>query len=218
VTGIAAFETALAAQGLGLAGHLPVIDSDPVPEGCHSIALISPDEPGFWQVARSAPELSDGAPDPLDRLSKRLIRPIADAFGGTAIFPSDGPPYAPFVGWALRSQKAWSAPMGMLVGKHAGLWVSFRGAVALPWSVSPPVERPSPCSKCPPQPCLSTCPVDAWSAETGYDLDACHAFLDTEAGEDCMINGCAARRACPISQRVTRLPEQSEFHMRAFHP
>lgn len=218
MTGIAAFEAALAARGLELAGHLPAIDSDALPDSCQSIALIAPNEPGFWKVARTSRELADGDPDPLDRLSKRLIRPIAEAFGGTAIFPSDGPPYAPFVNWALRSGQAWSAPMGMLVGQNAGLWVSFRGAVALPWAAEPPERRASPCIDCVPQPCLNTCPVDAWSAETGYDLGACHGFLDTKAGQDCMTNGCAARRACPLSQRVPRLPEQSEFHMRAFHP
>jgi len=59
----------------------------------------------------------------------------------------------------------------------------------------------------------------AWYAftEAGYDVPACHAFLDTSAGQDCLTTGCAVRRACPVSQSYGRVPEQSAYHMRQFH-
>ena len=82
---------------------------------------------------------------------------------------------------------------------------------------APPLPA-KPCDTCAAKPCLTACPVNALSAETGYDLAACHSFLDTEAGQDCMSRGCKARRACPVSQSYARLPEQSAFHMRSFHP
>ncbi|MBL4766963.1 MAG: ferredoxin, partial [Rhodobacteraceae bacterium] len=73
------------------------------------------------------------------------------------------------------------------------------------------------CQSCHLHPCTTACPVDALSATHSYDIDACHAYLNTEAGQDCMTNGCAARRACPVSQRAGRVPEQSNLHMKAFH-
>jgi hypothetical protein len=33
-----------------------------------------------------------------------------------------------------------------------------------------------------------------------------------------MTQGCAARRAGAVSRRYGRLPEQSAYHMRLFHP
>ena len=78
----------------------------------------------------------------------------------------------------------------------------------------PPV--PKPCDVCLGKPCLTACPVGALDGQ-GYDLAACHRFLDTDAGCDCMAMGCAVRRACPISQRFARNPAQSAYHMTAFH-
>jgi hypothetical protein len=80
-----------------------------------------------------------------------------------------------------------------------------------------PETGESPCATCPDQPCRSACPVAALSPER-YDTATCHGFLETAPGKDCMTQGCAARRACPVSASYGRLPEQSHFHMKAFHP
>ncbi|MDQ2092359.1 ferredoxin [Marimonas arenosa] len=181
-----------------------------------TIVLLGPHEPGFWAHFTAQPEYRDGRPDPLDRWSKRAIGGLAADWNGTAIFPSDGPPYAPFQDWALRSGQAWTSPVGMLVQAQAGLMVSFRGAVRLAGRRLPlPAAKPDPCRTCPDKPCLSACPVGALGPGP-YRVDACRAHLETAEGRDCRAQGCAVRRACPVSRSYGRLPEQSAFHMRAF--
>jgi epoxyqueuosine reductase len=103
----------------------------------------------------------------------------------------------------------------LLVHSGQGLMVSFRGALALREAVEvpPPVARP--CDICA-APCLTACPAGALTG-AGYDLPACHGFLDRPEGQDCLTGGCAVRRACPVSQSYARLPEQSGYHMRQFH-
>ena len=184
-------------------------------DGDVHIALLGPHEPGFWTAFRDSAEASDGQPDPMDRWSKRVIGVLAARWGGTAVFPSDGPPYPPFIAWALASGSVWQSPVGLLVHARQGLWTSFRGAVRLDHAPALPASL-NPCLTCADQPCRTACPVDALLLQS-YDTDACHSFLDTANGADCMNLGCAARRACPVSANFARTAEQSNFHMRAFH-
>ncbi|QIE46668.1 ferredoxin [Pseudohalocynthiibacter aestuariivivens] len=183
-----------------------------------TLILLGPGT-GFWPHFRTSSEMQDGAPHPVDRWSTRVLGALADTLNAEAIFPFGGPPYQPFLRWAMATGRAWQSPAGMLVHDEAGLMVSYRGA--LRWdakiALSAPPDAP-PCVTCDGQPCMTACPVDALSAETGYDVAACHAYLDTEAGQDCMTQGCRARRACPVSQRFDRAPEQSALHMQSFHP
>ena len=177
-----------------------------------------PDDPGFWATFTASPEYADGAPDPLDRWSKRVIGALADAWGGVAMFPSDGPPYPPFIAWALASGDVWTSPVGLLVHHRQGLWLSFRGAVRVPVRLPLPLgPAQSPCESCADQPCRTACPAGALTPG-GYDTAACHAWLDTAEGRDCLTRGCVVRRACPVSARFGRSEDQSGFHMRAFHP
>lgn len=187
-----------------------------VQEGDQTVLLLGPHEPGFWAAFSSSAEYLDGASDPLDRWSKRLIGALAKAWGGTALFPSDGPPYPPFFAWAQDSGRAWQSPVTLLVHDRAGLWVSFRGAVRLPYPLPPTPEHSRPCDACA-KPCEAACPVGALSMG-GYDVARCHDYLDTEAGQSCLRGGCAVRVVCPLSQNYGRLSEQSYFHMKAFHP
>lgn len=182
------------------------------------LVLLGPGT-GFWPAFSASAEYADGAPDPLDRWSKRVIGGLAAAWGGVAVFPSDGPPYPPFIAWALATGRIFSAPVGLLCHSDQGLWCSFRGAVRLARAVPGGLEAPSPdpCAACPGQPCRGACPAGALDPG-GYDTAACHAWLDTPAGADCMTRGCAVRRACPVGARFGRSDDQSGFHMRAFHP
>jgi hypothetical protein len=93
----------------------------------------------------------------------------------------------------------------------AGLWISYRGGILLE-EEAPAKASQRPCDACP-APCLSACPVGALGPH-GYDVLACHAFLDT--GPEC-LRGCRVRRTCPVGAG-RRDPEQSAFHMKAFHP
>jgi len=199
-----ALDDTLAPHGLGVMG----VTEDKILVGA---------SPQMWPVFTQSVEFQDGQKDPLDRWSKRIIGGIAASHGWTTAYPSDGPPYAPFIAWALATGRFWQSPSGMLVHDVAGLMISIRGAL-LTDSQRTDSTTLNPCIPCENSPCAATCPVDALSAERGYDVPACHAYLNTEPGRDCLENGCKARRACPISHRFGRDPEQSAFHMKAFHP
>ena len=183
-------------------------------KGADTVLLLGPLEPEFWAAFSASAEAQDGNEDPLDRWSKRIIAEIADQFDGTAQFPSDGPPYPPFISWAIESGASWASPIGMLVHHKAGLFASYRGALRINAHLTLPQPREKPCITCA-KPCETACPVKALSA-TGYDVDACKAHITGPDSKSCRPQGCAARRACPVSQSYPRLPEQSAFHMRAF--
>jgi hypothetical protein len=211
-----ALRVAAHARQLDIFGILAPDRSDPVPPKTGTIILLGPKEPGFWRHLTAQPEWSNGRADPVDRWSERAVKVLAEQFDGAALFPF-GQPHAPFLDWALRSGRVWSSPVTMLVHDTAGLFLSFRGALAIPERLTPPLRRPSPCDNCAAQPCRSACPVGALGPEGRYDLQACHGHLSAQEGRACMDLGCAARRACPISKSYGRLAEQSAYHMRAFH-
>jgi hypothetical protein len=210
-----------ALQAQARARHLTILGGfHPEPEdsdlrGAGTLLLLGPDEPVFWAAFTHSPEYKDAAPDPMDRWSARVIGDWARTIRARALFPSDGPPYLPFFGWATRTDRIHVSPIRLLVHDTAGLFVSFRGALALPEQIDLPAAPSAPCLSCTDQPCRTTCPVDAFDG-TGYDVAACKSFLGEPAGRDCMTLGCAARRSCPVSQAYPRLPEQSAFHMTAF--
>lgn len=206
---------ALASQErLTVFGAFSARPEDGIGEG--TLALLGPAEPGFWAHFTASAEFSDGAPDPLDRWSTRVIGALAEAVRGTALFPF-GAPSRPFIAWALRSVRAWQSPVVMLVHDTAGLMVSYRGAILLPGALPDSPAKTIPCETCADRPCLTACPTRALT-EGSYDIDACHAFLDRPDGATCMSGGCLVRRACPLSQSYGRSERQSAFHMERFHP
>lgn len=218
MTTLAAIAARAAADHLAPIGAFHTCQGDGLPEGIKTLVLLGPDEPGFWACLTASAEWRDGAPDPVDRWSARVIGGLAEIFGGKPFFPFGGAPYYPFYQWALRSGRAWASPVTLLVHERAGLMVSYRGAIGLPELIDvPPAPAASPCDGCAGRPCLAACPPAALTAK-GYDVAACHAFLDQPAGGDCLSFGCAVRRACPLSQAYGRLAEQSAYHMRLFHP
>jgi len=174
--------------------------------------------PGFWPIFTSSPEYHDQRPDPVDRWSKRVIGALARDTGANDSYPSDGPPYAPFIAWALATGRFFNSPVGMMVHDRVGMMISIRGALSLDAVLAiPETAAPSPCAACP-APCATACPVGALSADAPYDVPRCHDFLSRAGAESCMMQGCIARRACPLSQGAGRQDAQSELHMRSFHP
>lgn len=211
---LAALQARLAPHHLEILGTFPPKPEDNMPDWVKSVALLGLTEPGFWPHFTAEPEWQDGQADPMDRWSRRVIGQLACDMGTKAWFPFGGPPYHPFYQWALRTGRVWESPVRLLVHSDQGLLVSFRGALALRHDIQLP-KAEHPCQTCP-RPCLTACPAKAMSAQ-GYDVPACHSFLDGKAGQECLSAGCIARRACPVSQGYARLPEQSAYHMGRFH-
>lgn len=204
---------AAGARGLGVLGGFHPEAGDGAPATCATLLLLGPGA-DFWPLFSTSPEFSDAGPDPLDRWSIREIGALAVSLGAQPLFPFGGPPYAPFIAWAKRSGLAWGSPVGMLVHATAGLFISYRGALALRDRIDLPPALPRPCATCA-APCLTACPVSALTS-AGYDLPRCHAYLDTKAGAECLTRGCAVRRACPVGA-MARTEAQSAFHMATFH-
>ena len=170
--------------------------------------------PSMWDAFAATDRQDD---HPLEAWSRAVLEPIAASFGGMVVYPFGGPPYQPFMRWAQRAGPIHPSKIGMLIHPDFGLWHAYRGAVLLPDRLELPArdERPRPCDSCPDKPCLTACPVNAFSAE-GYDVPGCVAFVDDEPNNDCASHGCAARRACPVGRDVVYAPDQAAFHMAAF--
>ena len=217
-----AIETMAAAAGLQLRGAFVCEAADGVPpqaEGreSRSLVLLGNLGRGLWPAFAASPEAADGLPDPMNRWSARVIGALAARLGGLALFPFGGPPYHPFLRWAQRAEALSPSPIGMLIHPIYGLWHAYRGAIALDWALSlaPRPAVTSPCESCADKPCLTACPVDAFTA-SGYDVPACVTHLQAPAGRDCFTGGCLARRACPVGREYLYNSHQAAFHMRAF--
>jgi hypothetical protein len=209
-------------HGLLLRGGFHCLAGDSIPDlpgerPAATLVLLGNAGSSLWAAFSSGPERLDGAPDPLDRWSARVIGALATQLGAAAIFPFGGPPYHPFQRWALRAEPVAPSPIGMLIHPVYGLWHAYRGALAFAETLTLPPrdEAPAPCESCREKPCLSSCPVDAFGA-SGYGVGDCVNHIVTQAGQDCMTLSCRARRACPVGREYLYQAEQAGFHMEAF--
>lgn len=201
----------LSEYGLKVSGIVPIEANDGLPEW-GSLLLISPIDGAFWRIFQASPEFADNHSDPVDRWSQRIISQIADQIGGQAIFPFQGPPFYPFYDWAVRSGRATTSPINLLCHDETGLFVSYRGAIAVP-EQHLAAPQTSPCRTCA-APCKTACPVDAFATGV-YDVDRCKTYLRQPDGQDCMKNGCRARRACPVGAAL-RPTDMSAYFMTEF--
>jgi len=216
---LAAVEQALGEHGLVSRGAFHPDSHDQVPDtagGAVVATLIMAGNvgPSMWRSFSR----SQRAPDhPLDHWSRGVLEQVAAQFGGVAFHPSDGPPWLPFQRWAQKADTVWPSPLGILVHPEHGLWHAYRGAIGLPVRLDLPArqERQRPCDTCADWPCMTTCPVGAFT-DAHYDVPACVDYLESPDGADCLDNGCAARRACPVGREFIYEPAHAAFHMAAF--
>ena len=174
-----------------------------------------------WSTFAASSEGNDGAPDPLDRWSQRVVGDLAAQLDATAFFPFGGAPRVPFQRWAQRAESLHHSPLGILIHPRWGLWHSYRGALAFVerYEIPPATPEASPCDSCVAKPCLTACPVGAFSGtptEQRLDTVKCGAYLEQSAGLNCRTRGCFARRACPVGAAFTYTPAQAKFHMNNF--
>ncbi len=228
-TSRAALESALAPQGLRLRGGWLPTRRDRVPmlpggRGAAVVWMVGQVGSESWSAFKASPCFSDGQANPLDRWSQAIGDGLAAQHGGIALYPFGGPPWHPFQQWAARAEPLQTSPVMLQLHPKFGLWHAYRFALALPTLTAqdaaalhatpgpPPVDI---CRTCDGQPCLSACPVDAFTTSV-YRVDVCTVHLHRPEGQDCMQQGCQARLACPVGADHRYGGEQAAFHMAAF--
>ncbi len=191
-----------------------------------SVVLVGAVGDSHWAAFSASPEYRDGAVDPLDRWSRRVVGAVAATWRARPLFPFEGPPFLPFQAWARRAEPVHASPLGLLVHPRYGLWHSYRAALlfARPLTGLPRREAAAnPCASCAGRPCLSGCPVDAFggggydsTCVAAYDTARCAGHLETPAGGRCLDEACLARAACPVGAAYRYPPAVARFHMGAF--
>jgi len=216
---IEVIHAALAPHGIFLRGILHFDGDGPElrdGERAATVVLLGNAGGSVWPAFAAWRETHPDVADPLDSWSVEMIRPVAEAIGATAWFPSEKP-WQPFQQWAMRAEGLKPSPLGILVHPRYGLWHGYRGAIGLAERVgqaSAPLG-PHPCDSCADRPCLRTCPVSAIQADR-FNVPGCRTHIKTDAGRaGCMVRGCIARNACPVGAEFRYQPAQLQFHMAA---
>ena len=211
-------ERSLRAAGLTPRGAFRPAADDGVPPvaaaaAVRTVVLAGNAGPQMWRALAAA--RVRGAVT-LDQWSERVLTELAVRLGARAVYPF-ARPYLPFQRWAMRAQACHPSPLGLLIHPDYGLWHGYRGALLFAAAIAlpPPDRRASPCAGCADRPCLSACPVTAFDGNT-YDAPACARHLAGAPPAACMEGGCLARHACPVGSNYRYVPQQAQFHMRAF--
>lgn len=221
---LADLDEALAERGLLRLGGFHLDAGEELMEGAGArggtVLLIGNEGRGLWEKAGAEIEglQADGVANPLDLWTQTTLDPIAERFGALAVYPFGGPPHAPFTRWALRSTNLHQSPLGLTIHPIFGLWHAFRAAFHLKDEIRlDHASVESPCAACADKPCLTACPVGAFSRQEGYNVAACRAYLD-DRDVACWTQACLARVACPVGADWRYDTPQTLFHMRAFNP
>ena len=169
-----------------------------------------------WEVFQSSPEAGDGKPDPMNRWTERVIAPISTVFSCQARYPF-GEDIWPFQRYAQAATGMKQSPIGLLIHPEYGLWTAFRAALMFEGLNLPKrsVSKPHPCDDCSAKPCLSTCPINAFT-KAGFAYQDCRSYLRTSAGKKCLNSGCLARKSCSVGREYLYEDDHQAFHMKAF--
>ena len=112
----------------------------------------------------------DASGSSLDGWCRIVIGDLAERLGAQAVYPFDVAA-PPFLKWAKRSGSIHQSPLGLGIHADYGLWHAYRAALIFPVEFDiPPSRSRSPCDSCAEKPCLSACPVDAFTGSR-YDVE-----------------------------------------------
>lgn len=219
---IAGLGEALALHGLLIRGGFNFAPGEASPTGpsgkpARAVLLIGNAGPAMWpNFTAWIDRQPDVMADPLDCWSAEVIDAVALAAGARAVYPNDRP-WLPFQRWATRAEGLQPSPLGILMHPAFGLWHAYRGALLFEDDIliQAPEKLIHLCGACAEKPCLSACPVSAYSA-AGLDAGACAAHLNSPHLEARAHGGCSARNACPHGGAYRYGPAQQAFHQLAF--
>lgn len=209
---------ALSPHGIFLRGVLNFDGDGPEMAGgrAQTVILLGNVGGSIWPAFSHWRAGHPGSPDPLDAWSVEVVRPVAEALGGTAWFPSERP-WQPFQQWAMRAEGLKPSPLGILMHPRYGLWHAYRGALLFEEEIEIPDAGPKVhlCDTCAGKPCLKACPVGAYSV-SGFDHAGCLSHVRGGQGGPCRSGGCLDRNACPYGTEWRYRLEAQAFHMAAF--
>ena len=217
-----AIAAAVEGAGLRVRGGFHPEPEDGVPRLCAgtdaaTLILVGNVGSGVWKPFAAAGFIGR-AEHPLDDWSREVVSKLGRDLGAEPLFPFGGPPFLPFIRWALRADTVWPSVMGPLIHPRYGLWHAYRGALSFPERFDLPPPDPAarrPCDDCAERPCLAPCPVGA-VREGAFDAAGCADWLTERPGCECREAGCLARRACPVGSAHAYEPAHAAFHMTAF--
>jgi hypothetical protein len=187
--------------------------------GAAGALIVGSGGPAFFDLFEAAPEAADGAPNPLDRYTARVVagaaRAALDPLGIThgVGFPFDARPLIPFQRIGRAAGLGGPGPLGLQIHPRFGPWWAYRGLIALDRPLPPAPPPGDGCAGCD-APCVAACPAGA-VARAGFDVAACHARR--LRAEPCRLS-CAARIACVRGPEHRYRDAELAFHMRASMP
>lgn len=182
-----------------------------------AVLLIGSAGAGYWpNFERWRRDQPPDLPNPLDTWCRDVIGGVAERVGARAVSPS-ARPYLPFQQWAMRAEHLRPSPLGILMHPRYGLWHAYRGALLFDETL--PLDEPGDpahlCDTCLEKPCLTACPVDAYTPQ-GFAYDDCLSHVRGENGHACRTSGCLDRNACPYGAAYRYPPAVQAFHMKSF--
>ncbi len=175
--------------------------------------------PAFFDRFDGGAEATDGAPNPLDRYTERVIAGATrDALRPHGVahvvhFPFGARPLIPFQRLGRAAGLGGPGPLGLQIHPTFGPWWAYRALIVLD---RPLPEAPPPgdgCAGCD-APCVAACPAGA-VARGGFDIVACQARR--LVAEPCRLS-CVARISCVRGPEHRYRDEELAFHMRASMP
>jgi len=174
---------------------------------------------GFFDGFAAAPESGDGARNPLDRYTARVVAgAVEQALAGSGsrhavAYPFGTTPVIPFQRLGRAAGLGGPGPLALQIHPVFGPWWAYRALIVLD-RVLPAEPAPGDgCAGCP-APCVTACPAGAVN-RAGFDVGACHARRLTAPA---CAESCAARIACIRGPEHRYRDEQLAFHMRASMP
>jgi ferredoxin len=204
----AAFDAA--AAPLGLADLLA---------GAAGALIVGSGGPMFFDLFERAPEAADGAPNPLDRYTARVVaRATQEALDPRAIvhavgFPFDARPLIPFQRIGRAAGLGGPGPLGLQIHPRFGPWWAYRALIVLDRPLPPAPPPGDGCAGCD-APCVAACPAGA-VRRGGFDVAACQGRR--LVAEPCRLS-CDARIACVRGPEHRYREVELAFHMRASIP
>ena len=189
--------------------------------GARAGAIVGSGGPTFFaRFTEGAPETADGAPNPLDRFTRRIVEAAtAEVLAPLGVahavyFPFDGAqPLIPFQRLGRAAGLGGPGPLGLQIHPTFGPWWAYRALVIVDHELPARPAIGDGCAGCD-APCVAACPASA-VARAGFSVSACHARRLT--AEPCRLS-CAARIACVRGPAHRYTEAQLAFHMAASLP